>query len=56
MTMIFPGMEQACDAGSYRERIDYHSPSEPPLAAEDQTWADALIRAAEASLEGKVGS
>lgn len=38
-------LEQAYDAGSYRDRIDYHAPCQPPLSAEDQTWADELIRA-----------
>jgi hypothetical protein len=32
------------DAGSYRDRIDYTRPCEPPLSPEDQTWADELIR------------
>jgi hypothetical protein len=41
-------LQQAYDAGSYRDRIDYHHPCEPPLSAEDQAWADETIRAAEA--------
>ncbi len=32
------------EAGSYRDRINYQSPCQPPLEAEDQTWADALVR------------
>jgi hypothetical protein len=41
-------LEQAYEAGSYRERIDYQAPCEPPLVPDDQTWADDLIRASEA--------
>jgi len=37
---------QVYDAGSYRNRIDYSRPCQPPLSAEDQTWADELIRKA----------
>lgn len=37
-------LEQAYEAGSYRDRIGYHAPCQPPLSAEDQAWADALIR------------
>ena len=38
-------LERAYEAGSYRDRIDYQAPCEPPLPADDQTWADGLIRA-----------
>jgi len=38
-------LEQAYESGSYRDRINYHAPCEPPLSAEDQSWADELIRA-----------
>ncbi len=31
-------------AGAYRDRIDYSRPCKPPLSAEDQAWADELIR------------
>jgi hypothetical protein len=37
---------QTYDAGSYRERIDYSKPCVPRLSAEDQNWADELIRQA----------
>lgn len=37
-------LEQAYEAGSYRERIAYDSPCEPPLDREAQAWADELIR------------
>lgn len=30
------------DAGSYRARIDYRSPCQPPLEPNDQTWASQL--------------
>jgi hypothetical protein len=41
---IRAALERAYDAGSYRDRIDYASPCQPPLDADDQAWADALIR------------
>ncbi len=41
---IRPALEQAYEAGSYRDRIHYHAPCEPPLEPEDQAWADELIR------------
>jgi hypothetical protein len=41
-------LEQAYEAGSYGERIDYHAPCEPPLDREDQAWADELVRKASA--------
>jgi hypothetical protein len=40
-------LEQAYEASSYRERLRYDQPCVPPLPAEDQTWADELIRAAQ---------
>jgi hypothetical protein len=40
-------LEQTYEAGSYRERLRYDRPCVPPIAAEDQTWADELIRAAQ---------
>jgi hypothetical protein len=45
---IRAALEQAYEAGSYRERIDYHAACEPPLVPDDQTWADELIHASEA--------
>jgi len=44
---IRPALERAYEAGSYRDRINYHAPCEPPLQDDDQTWADELIRASE---------
>ncbi len=38
---------QTYEAGSYRERLRYDRPCLPPLSAEDQVWADGLIRAAQ---------
>ncbi len=32
------------EASGYAERLDYSVPCTPPLASEDQRWADALIR------------
>jgi hypothetical protein len=32
------------DAGGYAERLDYAAPCIPPLALEDQAWADSMIR------------
>jgi hypothetical protein len=40
-------LEQAYEAGSYGERIDYHARCEAPLECDDQTWADELIRSSE---------
>jgi hypothetical protein len=37
---------QVYEAGAYRDRIDYTQPCFPPLAGEDQAWADDQIRAA----------
>lgn len=34
------------EMGSYRDRLRYDRPCVPPLAPEDQAWADELIRAA----------
>jgi Protein of unknown function (DUF4058) len=34
------------DAGLYRELLSYDKPCVPPLAPEDQAWADSLIREA----------
>ncbi len=38
-------LERAYEAGSYRERVAYGAPCEPPLAPGDQAWANELIRA-----------
>lgn len=45
-----PVLDHTYQAGSYRDRIPYNRPCYPPLSADDQTWADGLIRSvAEAS-------
>ena len=44
---------QAYEAGSYRERIDYSRPSDPPLSGDDRAWADSLV---EASPEGSTSA
>jgi hypothetical protein len=31
------------DAGGYAERLNYAAPCIPPLAPEDQAWADTMI-------------
>ena len=41
-----PVLARTYEAGAYRDRIDYARPCVPPLSAEDQAWADALIREA----------
>jgi hypothetical protein len=40
-------LAQTYEAGRYRERLRYDRPCVPPLPAEDQAWADELIRAAQ---------
>lgn len=35
------------DASGYVDRLDYTAPCSPPLAPEDQQWADTLIRQAD---------
>jgi hypothetical protein len=42
-------LEQAYEAGSYSDRIDYRAPCAPPLSAEDQEWADELLRGGQSS-------
>jgi len=44
-------LEQAYDAGSYGERINYRAPCEPPLPDADQKWTNELIRASKANLQ-----
>jgi hypothetical protein len=39
-------LAQTYESGSYRERLRYDRPCVPSLSAEDQAWADELIRAA----------
>ena len=39
-------LAQNYDDGSYPDRIDYSKPCAPRLSADDQAWADELIRQA----------
>lgn len=39
-------LTQTYEAGSYRDRVRYEAPCDPPLPPEDQAWADRLIREA----------
>jgi hypothetical protein len=41
-------LEQAYEAGGYRQRIDYRAPCEPPLEPDDRIWAEQLARVPEA--------
>jgi hypothetical protein len=41
-------LDQTYWAGRYAERIDYSRSCEPPLSAEDEAWADQLVRASRA--------
>jgi hypothetical protein len=41
-------VEQTYEQGRYRERIAYDKPCMPPLSADDQTWANRLLRIAKA--------
>jgi hypothetical protein len=43
---IRAALEQAYEAGSYRDRLCYDAPCEPPLDHEDQAWANDLIQTA----------
>ena len=36
-------LAQTYDAGSYRDRIDYNHPCEPPLNPDDRAWAESLL-------------
>lgn len=49
---IRAALEQAYDAGSYDQRIDYSKPCQPPLSPEMQTWADQLVSAAKQNAVG----
>jgi hypothetical protein len=42
-------LAQTYEAGSYRQRIDYHKACIPPLSPADQAWADEVIRQAGAT-------
>jgi hypothetical protein len=37
-------IEQCYRNGGYDDDIDCHSPPDPPLDREDDSWADALLR------------
>jgi len=41
---IRAALKQAYEAGSYRDRIDYHAACQPPLDRDDQTWAEGVVR------------
>jgi hypothetical protein len=41
---IQAALESAYESGAYLDSIDYHEPCQPPLGADDQAWADQLIR------------
>ncbi len=43
---IQAALEKTYEMGYYRKQIDYKKPCVPPLSADDQAWADGLIRAA----------
>jgi hypothetical protein len=34
---------QACEAGGYEDLLDYAAPCQPPLSAEEQTWANGQL-------------
>jgi hypothetical protein len=40
-------LEQAYEAGSYRDRLNYDAPCAPPLSSEDQVWANEQIENAQ---------
>jgi hypothetical protein len=40
---IQAAVEKTHEMGAYLDRIDYRQPCQPPLASEDQAWADRLI-------------
>ncbi len=41
---IRAALEKAYETGAYLDRINYREPCQPPLGAEDQAWANQLIR------------
>ena len=41
-------LAETYERGSYRDRLNYAEPCAPPLAAEDQQWANQLIQSASA--------
>ena len=40
-----PILDRCYDAGLYRRRINYSKPPVPPLAPEQQAWADGVLKA-----------
>ena len=46
MLPLRPLIDAVCEDGRYAETIDYRQPPDPPLDAQDEAWADALLRAA----------
>jgi hypothetical protein len=46
---IRAALEQAYDAGSYDQRIDYSKPCQPPLSADVQAWVNQLMEQAKRS-------
>ena len=49
---IRAALEQAYDAGSYDQRIDYAKPCQPSLSPEMQAWADQLLSASKRTTAG----
>jgi len=39
-------LQDAYRTGPYFRTVDYTEPPQPPLSAEDEAWADGLLRAA----------
>jgi hypothetical protein len=39
-------LEQAYEAGAYRDRLPYDKPCQPPLPPDEQTWAEQRVREA----------
>lgn len=49
---IRAALEQAYDAGSYDQRIDYTKPCQPPFSPVMQTWADQLVSSSKKTTAG----
>ena len=49
---IRAALEQAYEAGSYEQRIDYSQPCQPPLADDVQAWVNQLVEQAKRSPVG----
>mgnify|MGYP002780629851 CR=1 FL=1 len=39
-----PLLDRCYESGRYSQLIDYHQPCEPPLTAEQQAWAEGVLR------------